>query len=71
MQIMEINQSNADRAIRFMAGVALLSIAFIGPQTVWGILGVIPIVTGMSGFDPLYWVLDVSTRRNRAGARGM
>jgi len=47
--------------IRVVAGVAVLSLAFIGPQTAWGYLGLIPIATGLLGSCPLYTLLGMNT----------
>ncbi len=55
------NEASFDRVARVLLGVAVLSLAFIGPQTAWGFLGLIFIVTGLVGFCPIYRVLGVST----------
>jgi len=44
-----------------LLGVGLLSIAFTGPQTPWGYLGFIPLLTGAFGTCPLYSLLGVNT----------
>lgn len=62
------NQSSGDRLIHVAAGLALLTTAFVGPQTLWGLLGLIPILTGLTGVDPLYTMLSVSTRRGAPSA---
>jgi two-component system chemotaxis response regulator CheB len=56
-----------DRALRIVLGAALLSLVFVGPHTAWGYLGVIPLLTGLVGYCPLYQVLGISTRRAHAG----
>jgi hypothetical protein len=55
------NEGTADRVIRVAAGLAVLSLAFIGPQTAWGYLGLIPITTGLLGSCPLYTLLGMNT----------
>jgi len=35
--------------------------AFIGPQTPWAYLGLIPLLTGLVGFCPLYAILKINT----------
>jgi hypothetical protein len=55
------NEGTADRVIRVAAGIAVLSLAFVGPQTAWGYLGLIPITTGLLGSCPLYTLLGMST----------
>ena len=55
------NEGTVDRALRVIAGVALLSIVFIGPKTLWGLLGIVPLATGLIGNCPLYTVLGIRT----------
>ena len=42
-------------------GVVLIALVFVGPQTPWGWLGLIPLMTGLIGSCPVYTVLGVST----------
>jgi hypothetical protein len=55
------NEGTADRVIRVVIGLGLLSIVFVGPQTPWGWIGVVPLLTGIVGFCPLYAILRLST----------
>lgn len=55
------NESNLDRALRIILGLVLLSLVFIGPQTLWGLVGLVPLVTGLLGSCPVYSVLGIST----------
>ena len=55
------NEHTVDRALRVIVGLAALSLAFIGPHTAWGYLGLVPLVTGLLGSCPLYTLLGVST----------
>jgi hypothetical protein len=34
---------------------------FVGPQTPWGRVGLLPLVTGLVGYCPLYAALGLST----------
>lgn len=58
---MKTNAGMVDRVIRVIVGVVLLALVFVGPQTVWGWIGVIPLVTGLIGFCPLYKIFGLST----------
>jgi hypothetical protein len=58
---MKTNEAIWDRAIRVVLGVGLLSLAFVGPQTPWGYIGILPLVTGLAGYCPLYQLLGLST----------
>lgn len=55
------NEHVAERALRVGAGVILLSLVVVGPKTLWGLLGVVPLLTGLLGSCPLYTVLGIST----------
>lgn len=58
---MKVNEGALDRVLRVLVGGAVLSLAFVGPQTPWAYLGVIPLLTGLVGFCPLYAVLGINT----------
>ncbi len=55
------NEGKLDRALRIAVGAVLISLVFIGPQTAWGWLGVVPLVTGLMGNCPVYSVLGINT----------
>jgi len=55
------NQHAVERVVRVLLGVGLLSVVFVGPQTAWGWLGVVPLVTGLAGSCPLYTLFGFST----------
>lgn len=55
------NEGTADRVIRVMIGLALLSLVFVGPQSLWGLVGVVPLLTGLAGTCPLYSLLGINT----------
>ena len=56
-----LNEGTLDRTVRILAGLAILSLAFIGPKTPLGYIGVVPLVTGLIGFCPLYRLLGLNT----------
>lgn len=58
---MKPNEGTIDRILRVVAGLAILSLAFVGPQTPWAYLGLVPLVTGLVGICPLYAILGVNT----------
>jgi hypothetical protein len=55
------NESTIDRALRIIVGLVLLYLAFTGRYTPWTWIGVVPLLTGLVGFCPLYRVLGMST----------
>lgn len=55
------NEGTIDRALRIILGLVLLSLIFVGPQSLWGLVGLIPLATGLLGWCPLYQLLGFST----------
>ncbi|MCO4812944.1 MAG: DUF2892 domain-containing protein [Gammaproteobacteria bacterium] len=55
------NEGKVDRILRVGLGLGLLSLVFIGPQTAWGWVGVVPLVTGLIGNCPLYSILGINS----------
>ena len=64
------NIGRIDRAIRIIAGLALLALVFVGPKTPLGYLGIIPLVTGLFSVCPLYSLLGISTCPRAADQAG-
>lgn len=62
---MRTNEGLADRVIRVILGLALLSLLTIGPVPGWGLIGLfglIPLVTGLVGYCPGYTRFGIDTR---------
>jgi hypothetical protein len=57
------NLGNVDRVVRIVAGISLLAMVVVGPQTAWGYLGLVPLLTGVIGFCPAICPLGLSTCR--------
>ncbi|HUI31355.1 MAG TPA: DUF2892 domain-containing protein [Candidatus Acidoferrales bacterium] len=57
------NIGTPDKWIRIIIGLFLLSLIFWGPETLWGLIGIIPIVTVFINFCPIYGILRISTRK--------
>ena len=55
------NAGTLDRVLRVALGLALLSLVFVGPRTWLGFIGVVPLITGLAGYCPLYRLLGVNT----------
>ena len=55
------NEGSLDRILRIVVGIVLISLVFIGPQTPWGWLGVVPLLTGLVGWCPVYTLLGIRT----------
>lgn len=55
------NVGTLDRALRVIVGLILLSLVFVGPQTWWGLIGLVPIATGLISWCPAYSLLKIKT----------
>lgn len=55
------NEHPVERVVRVVAGLGLLSLVFVGPKTMWGLIGIVPILTGAIGSCPLYTLFGFST----------
>ena len=55
------NEGTVDRVLRVALGAGLLAIVFVGPQTNWGWIGLVPLITGLVGNCPVYSLLGIST----------
>jgi hypothetical protein len=58
---MKVNEGGLDRVVRVIAGLGILSLAFVGPHTPWAYLGAIPLLTGIVGFCPAHALLGINT----------
>jgi hypothetical protein len=58
---MKKNAGTIDRVFRVVVGLGILSLAFVGPQTVWGYIGIVPILTGTFGYCPAYSIFGINT----------
>jgi hypothetical protein len=59
---MKKNATRLDRMVRVSVGLLLLVIVFVGPRTPWGWIGLVPLITGVAGFCPLYLVAGRTCR---------
>ncbi len=58
---MNANVGTIDRVLRVVFGVALIAMVFVGPQTPWGWVGLVPLLTAAFRLCPLYSLLGVNT----------
>jgi Protein of unknown function (DUF2892) len=57
------NEGTVDRVVRVVLGVALLTLTIVGPKTLWGLLGLLPLATGLVGTCAVYSIFGLSTCR--------
>lgn len=62
---MERNIGDVERVVRVVAGLLILSLVFVGPKSLWGLIGIMPILTGLSGWCPPYSLLGINTCRTK------
>ena len=58
------NEGGFDRIVRVLVGLGLLALFFYYPEAswrYWTLIGVIPLLTGLVGWCPLYSVFGLST----------
>jgi len=58
---MKTNVGSADRIIRIIVGVVIIALGFIFGSW-WGLVGIVPLVTGLTNFCPAYSLIGVSTK---------
>lgn len=56
------NMVSIDRAIRAVIGVGLIALVFVGPQTPWGLIGVVPLFTALVGWCPAYSLFGIGRK---------
>jgi len=59
--LLPTNEHPLERALRTVLGLAVLALAFVGPRTPWGYLGIVPLATGLLGSCPIYTLFGWST----------
>jgi hypothetical protein len=67
---MTCNIGGIERLLRAVVGLALISLVFVGPQTAWGWIGLVPLATAIVGWCPPYALLGINTCRAKAPAQG-
>jgi len=58
---MKINVGTIDRTLRIVAGVILITLAATQTVGLWGYIGIVPLLTGLFKFCPVYSLLGMNT----------
>ena len=60
---MKANVGGVDKILRIVVGLGLLSLTLIleGNARWWGLVGLVPLLTGVVNFCPLYALLGLNT----------
>lgn len=61
---MKRNVGRTDQIIRVILGVVIILVG-IYFKSWWGVLGLVPLVTGIIGYCPLYALIKVSTYKGK------
>ncbi|BCW93220.1 hypothetical protein EG19_01290 [Thermoanaerobaculum aquaticum] len=57
---MSANVGGADKVIRIVAGLVILGLG-LAFKSYWGLVGLLPLITGLVGFCPAYVIFGIST----------
>lgn len=57
---MTTNVGGADKVIRIVAGIVILGLG-LAFKSYWGLVGLLPLLTGLVGFCPAYVLFGIST----------
>ena len=58
---MNQNVGRTDKWLRIAAGVMILGLGAFGPLGLWGLIGIVPLATGLMGSCPAYSLIGVNT----------
>jgi hypothetical protein len=58
---MKVNIGKIEKILRIIVGLVLIGLTFTGIIGVWGWVGVIPLVTGLMGWCPLYSIFGINS----------
>ena len=60
---MKVNVGGIDKVLRIVVGLAVLSLLFFleGNARWWGLVGLVPLFTGLFGVCPVYSLLGLNT----------
>lgn len=57
---MKVNVGSTDRMLRIIAGIVIIALG-VYFQSWWGIIGLVPLLTGLFRFCPLYTMLGMNS----------
>ncbi|OIP15213.1 MAG: hypothetical protein AUK53_04470 [Betaproteobacteria bacterium CG2_30_59_46] len=62
---MKANVGGIDKVLRIVAGIVLLALTFVLKSEsglwLWGLIGIVPLATGLLGWCPFYPLLGLNT----------
>ena len=63
---MQCNVGKTDKLLRISASIALLGLGASGVIGWWGLIGVVPLATGLLNWCPAYTLLSIKTCKRDA-----
>lgn len=63
--IMECNVGAIDKLIRVIIGIGII-VTGVALKNFIGIVGLIPLITGLTGRCPIYYALGIATKKHEA-----
>jgi hypothetical protein len=61
MVMVKANEGTLDRVLRVLVGLTLLVLVAMEKIGLWGLVGLVPLLTGLLGFCPAYSMLGIRT----------
>lgn len=58
---MKANVGGIDKILRIVIGIVLMSLSALGIVGVWGWIGIVPLLTGIFGWCPLYPLFGINS----------
>jgi len=58
---MQCNVGGMDRIARIVVGLVILALGIFGPLGWWGLIGLVPLATGLVRFCPAYALFGIRT----------
>ena len=58
---MQCNIGKTDKTLRIVVGLALLALGAAGVIGWWGLIGLVPLATGLMNWCPAYTLLGIKT----------
>lgn len=61
---MKVNVGGSDRIFRIVFGIVVLILGYLY-QSWWGLIGIVPLMTGLANRCPLYMPFGISTCKTK------
>jgi len=65
---MQCNIGKTDKNIRLVVGLVIICVGIVVGSW-WGLIGLIPVVTALVGFCPLYVPFKINTNKTASGKK--